>query len=187
MDMFVCITSRFSKRRSGIISLLLLLGSFGMTVAGCNKNSDSQFAGSGFSAPSLGQEVPAAVRADAQRRVEQFVSDIQKKDYAAARKTMSPALRAKTPATLDEWLKTGQYQSLFGATNWKFDLTNYSSGGKKLVVHTGFSGADKGTYRTNFILSQNGTSWDVDTVLPITKQVLPSKPRSVGTSALPGR
>lgn len=173
------------ERSSGILPLLLLIIGTGVGTSGC-KSSDSQFNNSGFAAPARNNTVTPEVQAKAHKLVEQLVTDIEHNDYSSLKKKMSPALRVKMPDTLERWLEMVKYQPIMGATNWKFDLTNYSSGGKKIVVHTGFIGADKGSYRTNFILTQSGGLFQIDTILPLTKQVIPSEPRRAGASAPPG-
>ncbi|MBC8136132.1 MAG: hypothetical protein H8F28_09625 [Fibrella sp.] len=173
------------KRSSGIFPLLLLAVGLGGGISGC-KNPDSQYADSGFAAPARNNTVPPEVQTEAHKLVEQFVADIQHDDYPSLKKKMSPVLREKMPDTLKQWLEVVRYQPILGATHWKFDLTNYSSGGKKIVVHCGFTGADKGSYRTNFILTQSGELWQIDTILPLTNQVVPSEPSRAGASAPPG-
>ena len=173
------------KWSSRVASLLLLASTLGMGSYGC-QNSDSQFANSGSAAPRRNNEVSTEVQAEAHAVVKQVISNIQANDYASLRRSMSPALREKMPNTLKQWLEMFSYQPIIGATDWKFDLTNYSSGMKKIIVHTGFTGADKGAYRTNFVLSHTGESWQIDSIIPLTKQVTPPTPEIRGADKPPG-
>lgn len=166
---------------------LLFLAVFSiLSITGCDTRT-AQYSDSGSDAPSIGQSVPEDVRTESQHLVEQFVADVQSNDYAAIKKKMTSAAQAKAPKTFDAWLAKERYESLAGAKNWKFDLTQYSAGGKKLVVHTGFTGADNSSYRTNFILQQDGKSWMIESLLPPTRQRAPVEQQVSGTAPVPGK
>lgn len=163
-------------------AVILLVG-----TAGCNNPESAQYIGSGSAAPAIKAAVPKETETEARRIVEQFVVDVNRKDYDSVRKNMSPALRQKAPDSFVRWLNSGNYSTLSGSKNWVFDLINYSSGGKKLIVHAGFKGADNESYRTNFILSQSGESWKIDKILPPTVRVTPVNQGVEVNTAKPGR
>jgi len=175
-----------TEQSSGIVPLLLLLVGLGIGMAGCNHTDSANYAGSDSAAPSLKAAVPDALQSTVQHQIEQFVADLQKTDYAKIQQQMTPALRKQAPKTQADWVNHGNYQPLIGASNWKYDLTQLMGGGKEIVVHTSFTGADGGSYHTNFIFRKDGDSWLIDSILSPTKQVRPLTQKSSGTSAIPG-
>lgn len=169
------------KRRSGGILSLLLLSICSLSVAGCGKTSyDSR-----SEAPSLTPPVSAAVRERAQKRVEQFISQVKRKDYAAIRQMMSSSLRAKTPATFPQWLEQERLQPLMESHDWQYPLIEYLGRGKKLVVRARFTDAVGGLYRTNFAFIQQGEDWQLELILPPTQPKSPVQ--SIGQSTSPGQ
>jgi hypothetical protein len=169
------------KRRSGGRMLPLLLSLLFLSGAGCGKTS-YEFRSE---APPPTLPVSAADQNQAQKHVEQFISHVKRKDYAAVRQMMAPSLRARTPATFPQWLEQERLQPLMESRDWQYPLIEHLARGKKLVVRARFIGADGGLYRTNFGFLKQGEDWQIELLLPPTQPKSPVQ--NSGKSTSPGQ
>ncbi len=124
------------------------------------------------SQPDYGSPAPASVSASpadqsqAQQLAQSYVTSLQSPDVSKAEVLMSPGFRAATPPGRLKTLLRGAYQPFVGATAFQFDPITRLAHSPSLVLRARFVGGDGKPYRTNFLLEQSGTAWQVSGVVP---------------------
>lgn len=150
--------------RSRIQDLLLLL--FIVALLPLNGCSHQEYA-----APQLEPGLPAAEQSLAVERVQEFIRDINAKQYSAASQLMSPALGPTWSSRgLMKLMQSGPFSVLSRSSGWTFDPVQSLRHGQEMVVHAHFLGEDHNTYNTNFSLADAGGKWPIDFILtPVRK------------------
>jgi hypothetical protein len=119
--------------------------------------------------PLLDPPVSSSVQAQAWEAVQGFVADLEGKRYPAAENLFSPSLRAQmTPSAL-AGDTAGSFKPFVGASDWGVDQYQYLMRGRQVVLRAHFTGADHIVYRTNFILAQSPSGWQIAMILPPAK------------------
>jgi hypothetical protein len=152
-------------RKRAIGSLLPACIAFACFATGCDTTNGSGF--TSVDAPSVKPAVQPSDKQAAEQVVNQFVSDVNAKDYPSAVKLMSPSLSRKLPAPALANSMNGEMRPFAGASNLAFDAVDYSGRDKNLVARVSFKGADGILYHTNFVVTSGK---QIDMLLP------PSKP-----------
>jgi len=170
----------FKLRRLWTKSLLPVLLSVTVCLfAGCAPKGDYKFTASdttSYAAPQLEPALTASDQAEGTRLVREYIADIDKKDYGAARKLFAPTLQAKWPSSvLAHQLTTqGFWTMLPGSHDWGFNQFQSIRHGNEMVVHTQFVAVDTNLYKTNFTFRKSGNGWLIDAInYPVQKNRAP--------------
>lgn len=128
-----------------------------------------------YAAPVLEPPPSQAVQSEAIQIVQQFVSALDKKDYAGADKLLTPQLRPQwSPSHVQSHLVKDGYWMLVGSHGWKYNEVESRKHGDEIVVHAQFYNDPQDMlYHTNFSLANAGNAWLINFILnPVQKMRL---------------
>jgi hypothetical protein len=150
---------------------MLLCLSFACLTTGCSNGYRN------YPAPVLDPPPSAGVQNQAIQIVQQFVADLNRKDYPSADNLLTAALRNDwSPSNAQRHLVKDGYWMLVGSHDWKYNQVQSLKHGKEVVVHAQFYNDPKNMlYHTNFSLAKQGEAWQIDFILnPVQKTRLVS-------------
>jgi hypothetical protein len=153
------------------ISIVCLLGT--CLPAGCGFRN--------YAAPVLEPPLSAATQAQGVTLVNEFINDLNLRDYASAQKMLAPGMQPNwAPAHAVQYMKSSGYWMLVGSRNWKYNQVQGLKHGREMVVHAQFYNDPKNMlYHTNFSFARSGNTWLIDFIMnPVEK----TRPKAVHIS-----